>query len=183
MRNYRLALTEAETALVARIDLRDDIPRNEDAHAIYLANCEPILELLESLHARKAIPAHRMALWNDPKLHPGNTKGSYQDIFSRNGSSGSEAYIHPNFKRFLRYFLYGADLPEAAIEEFEDQVGDPRWFSGSDIIDLAKKTRAIVRKYNLRQHDEEFLKLALDNGLSAYDAMSVRRAAIEAARR
>ncbi len=26
----------------------------------------------------------------------------------------------------------GANLPQAVIDEFEDQIGNPEWFSGSD---------------------------------------------------
>ncbi|MEZ5780189.1 MAG: hypothetical protein R3D70_00820 [Rhizobiaceae bacterium] len=106
-------------------------------------------------------------------------------MFERNGSTGTEAFTHPHFKKFLRYFLFGANLPKEAIDEFEKQVGNPQWFSGSDIIDLTKKTRAIVRNYGLKdwQYVNEFYLLALDNGLSAANADSVRRAAKDAARR
>ncbi len=106
-------------------------------------------------------------------------------MYARNGTNGAEAYTHPNFLKILRYFLYGAELPQGAIDEFEKQVGNPEWFSGSDIIGLTKKTREIVRRYNLRdwEHSDHFHMLALDNGLSANHADSVRRAAIDAARR
>jgi hypothetical protein len=112
-------------------------------------------------------------------------KGAHRDIFARNGSSGRDAYTHPHFLPFLRYFLYGADLPTAVIKEFETQIGDPRWFSGSDILGLTKETRAIVRRYNLRDYHyaDEFHKLAIDNGLGHYDCEAIRKAAAEAARR
>lgn len=182
---HHIALTNEEAALVAKIDLRLDHGHHEDGHAIYLANCEPIVALLKSLSERSAILAHRLAYWADPKYQTGRVKGSYRDVFARNGSRGREAYTHPHFLPFLRYFLFGADLPPAAMEEFEAQIGDPRWFSGSDILSLTKRTRAIVRKYGLRSNNDadEFQKLAIDNGLSPYDAASVRKAAIEGARR
>lgn len=98
-------------------------------------------------------------------------------------SAQFEAYTHPHFLPVLRFFLFGADLPPASIEAFEAQVGNPKWFSGSDILGLTKKTRAIVRDFNLRHHDDEFFKLAIDNGLNHSNAESVRKAAVEASRR
>jgi len=185
MNKHHIELTDVEKKLVAQIDLRDDLPLGVDGHAVYLANREPILALLRSLTARGAILKHRIAYWTDPRHNPGRVKGSHRDVFARNGSEGAEAYTHPHFIPFLRYFLYGADLPLHVIEEFEKQVGNPDWFSGSDIIRLTKKTREIVRKYRMKdwRGGDEFYKLALDNGLSASNAESVRKAAAEAIRR
>ncbi|WP_107339338.1 hypothetical protein [Agrobacterium pusense] len=180
---HHLHLTEKERKILSRIDLRIELPNNVDGHEVYLANCEPIMALLKSLSARSGIPERRLAYWTDPKFKPGRTKGSLRDLFARNGSSGREAYTHPHFLPVLRFFLFGADLPPASIEAFEAQVGNPKWFSGSDILGLTKKTRAIVRDFNLRHHDDEFFKLAIDNGLNHSNAESVRKAAVEASRR
>lgn len=182
---YHIELEDAERALLAQIDLRDVIRYPEDPHEIHLRNQEPLLELLRLLSARNAIPERRLDTWLDPDLKPGRTKGSYLDMFERNGNVGSEIYTHPHFLKRLRYFLFGADLPEDAITEFEEAVGNPEWFGGSDILDLTKKTRAIVRKYHLMDygHADEFMKLAIDLGLSNSHAQSVRTAAKEAARR
>jgi hypothetical protein len=180
-----LVLTPQELELVRRIDLREDLLPGEDARAIYPANHDPILRLLKSLSERNAIPKHRLALWTDPRLKPEHLRGSHQEVFARNGAVGDDAYTHPHFKPYLRYFLFGADLPQGAIQEFERQVGDIRGFSGSDILALTKKTREIVRTYDLRdrKYATEFQKLALDVGLSIDNAESVRTAAVEAARR
>lgn len=185
MNKHHIPLTVEEQGMVDKIDLRIDIPHHEDGHAKYLVNRELIPPLLKSLADRSAIPAARLAYWNDPKLRSGRMKGSHRDIFARNGSKGREAYTHPHFVPFLRYFLFGADLPAAVIAEFETKIGDPKWFGGSDIIGLVKETRAIVRRYNLRHfsHSDEFHKLAIDNGLRPHDAEAVRKAAVEAARR
>tara|TARA_R110002020_G_scaffold10801_22_gene41091 strand:+ start:15904 stop:16461 length:558 start_codon:yes stop_codon:yes gene_type:complete len=185
MSKYHLELTPEEKALADKIDFREEIPHHEDGHEIYKANREPIMALLKLLLARDAIPKNRLAYWTSPELKPGRMKGSHKDIFKRNGSEGEEAYTHPHFIPFLRYFLYGAKLPQRAIDEFEAQVGNPEWFSGSDIITLSKITRELVRKYGLRGYrdSDEFMKLALDLGLGAYNANSVRSAAVDAARR
>ncbi|WP_136622612.1 MULTISPECIES: hypothetical protein [Mesorhizobium] len=185
MSRHHIKLTADEQALVDRIDLRVNVPHAVDGHAVYLANKEPILALLKLLVARDAIPKHRIAYWTDPKLNSGRLKGSHRDLFARNGSSGAEAYTHPHFKPYLRYFLYGADLPDQVIEEFEKQIGNPEWFSGSDIIALTKRTREIIRSYRVQDstYADEFHKLALDNGLSASNAESVKKNAAEAIRR
>ena len=185
LNKYHLELTSEEQALADQIDFREVIPHHEDGHEIYKANQAPIIALLKLLVARNAIPKKRTAYWTSPELKPGRMKGSHRDIFERNGSKGEEAYTHPHFIPFLRYFLYGANLPQGAIDEFEAQVGNPEWFSGSDIIALAKKTRELVRKYGLKDYrdSDEFMKLALDLGLNTYNANSVRSAAVEAARR
>lgn len=185
MRKYHIELTAYESEMLSQIDLRDDIPNNEDSYAIHLRNKEPLLALLRSLSARNGIPNRRLDTWRDAELQPGRTRGSFRDLFVRNGNVGSEIYTHPHFLRHLRYFLFGAELPDAVIEEFEEAVGNPKWFGGSDILDLSKKTRAIVRKYRLKDywHAEEFMRLAIDVGLSNSHALSVRNAAKEAARR
>lgn len=180
---HHIELTPEEQEIVARIDLRYPLPWGVDGHAIYLANQQPILDLLRSLSTRDAIPKQRIAYFKDPAYKSGRTKGSRKEGFERNGTTGAEIYTHPNFLPYLKYFLFGADLPQGAIDEFEAQIGDPRWFSGSDILALTKKTREIVRKYRLQNHDDEFFRLAIDNGLSTYNAESVRKHAREAARR
>ena len=180
---HHIELTAEERVILEKIDLRIELPNSVDGHQVYLANREPIMALLKSLSSRSAIPTCRLSYWNDPKFQPGRMKGSLKQLFARNRAQGEDAYTHPHFLPVLRYFLFGANLPTAAIEAFEDEIGEPQGFGGSDILNLTKRTRAIVRTFNLRHHDEEFFKLAIDNGLDHYNAESVRKAASEAARR
>jgi len=184
MAKHHIELTDEEKTLLVRIDLRDSIPRGEDAHARYLANRDPLLALVKSLSERKAIPKQRLAYWNDPSYFTGKSKVSHKGMFERNGTRGADIYAHPHFLPFLRYFLFGADLPETAIREFEEQIGNLEWFGGSDIIDLTKKTRQIVRSHGLTHYavPEEFFKLAIDNGLDHQQAGAVRREAMVAKR-
>lgn len=185
LEKHHIDLTVEEAALLSKIDLRITHSSHHEGRSAYLSNQEPIMVLLKLLSDRRGIPDKRLRYWTDPNFQLGRTKGSHKDIFAKNGSTGREAYTHPHFLPFLRYFLYGADLPASAIIEFEKQVGNPEFFSGSDIIDLTKKTRAIVRKFDLSnyRHADEFHKLAIDNGLNHYHSSSVRKAAVDAARR
>ena len=67
-------------------------------------------------------------------------------------------------------------MPEGAISEFEEVIGNPEWVSSGDITDITKGTRNNVRKYGLQAEDEEFYRLALDVGLSQSYAHIVRDA-------
>lgn len=173
---YRLELTEAEEKLLAQIDLRSSHSSHAEARAAYLANQEPILELLKSLSERGAVPQQRLNYWNHPDYHPGRLKGSRKQIFERNGCHEEEIYTHPNFVKHLRYIVLGADLPRNLIEAFEAQVGDPQWISYSDALELGKFARGLVRRHRLdpREASEEFFKLALDLDLGLDSALRIR---------
>lgn len=167
MEKYHIQLTDNEAALVEAIDLRSDHRNHHEGHTAWLNNQSPILELLRSLDTRKAIPQERLNYWSDPSYRTGRIKASRKGIFERNGCTGNDIYTHPHFLEHLRYFLFGCELPDAVIDEFETQVGDPRWVSGSDSIEIGKFARTLVRKYDLdrSQAPEEFFKLCLDLGL------------------
>lgn len=173
---YRIAFTEAEEALVARIDF-GELGTHADRHAAYLANRQPILQLLESLSDRDAVPAQRLSYWNDPVYQPGRLRGSRRQLFERHNDDADEIYTHPHFIQHLRYILFGADLPESVMRSFEDEVGNPEWVSYGDALELGKFARSLVRRHRLRPTDacEEFFKLSLDLGLSVDESARVRR--------
>jgi hypothetical protein len=167
LEKYHISLTENESAILSQIDLRSDLPHGVDGHKVYQENRKPILALLDLLKERGAIPEHRIRYFIDPKYKPGRTKGSRKKLFERSGNVGAEIYEHPHFKEYLRYFLFGSELSDSAISEFEQEVSHPEWVSGSEAIDLAKKAIAISRKYGISKHDaaDEFFKLSLDMGI------------------
>ena len=176
MKKFRLELTEAEEALVAKIDLRLRHANHDEGRAAYLANQGPILGLLRLLSARGAVPEQRISYWNDPAYKPGRVKGSRKQMFERNGCHGEDIYTHPHFIEHLRYILLGTDLPDAVVEAFETEVGDPRWVSYGDALDLGKKARALVRSHALEPAwaGDEFFKLAVDLGLGLDRALRIR---------
>lgn len=177
MDKYHIQLTEEEQTLVAKIDLRGKHPNHNEGHAAYLQNKDPILTLLKSLSARQAVPQARLNWWNDPQYHPGQIKSSRKGLFERNGNHGSEIYTNPHFIPYLRYFLYGPDLPDGVIDRFEAQVGNPDYFTSGDVIPLGKTARDLTRQHRLDKHHAagEFFKLCLDIGLAVDIADSVRR--------
>jgi hypothetical protein len=177
MEKYHIKLTEGEAETLAKIDLRDSHQNHNEGHAAYKANRQPILALLKSLSDRSAVPQERLNYWNDPRYNQGRIKASRKGLFERNDCKGAEIYTHPHFLRHLRYFLFGAELPDAVITAFEGKVGNPQWVSSSDIVPIGKFARDLTRQYRLEKSDapEEFFKLCLDMGLSLMTAESVMR--------
>jgi hypothetical protein len=174
---HHVTLTAAEAELLKSIDLRASHNSHSEGRAAYLANQKPILELVKSLSARNAIPTQRIRFWNDQEYNPGRIKSSRKGLFERNGCHGSEIYAHPHFISYLRYFLFGAELPERVIEAFESVVGDPAYVTSGDVVPICKAARELTRRHRLDPSDapEEFFKLSLDLGLSLSIASAVMR--------
>jgi len=170
MEKYHLALTAEERASLAQIEL------HKMDHAIYLANQSPLLSLIASLKKREAVPAHRLRYWTDPDYYSGRRKTSRRGNFERNGSRGDEVYTSPSFIPYLKYFLFGPDLPDNVIEAFVDQVGNPDWVTSGDITPMCKRARDLVREHRLdkTRASDEFFKLCLEIGLDLSYAQAVR---------
>ncbi|MBR3190445.1 hypothetical protein [Bosea sp. (in: a-proteobacteria)] len=181
MSKYQVELTSDEQALLEKIDLRSNHRNHDEGRAAYLSNQQPILALLKALSERSAIPAQRVSYWRDPAYNNGRMKGSNESMFHRNGNSAAETYTHPHFLPYLRYFLFGADLPDAVIAAFEEHVGNPEWVTSGDIAPMCKYARDLMRRYGLERTDaaEEFFKLCLDMGLGLSTAQFVRRAVMQ----
>jgi hypothetical protein len=177
MDKYHIKLTDAEAALLARIDLQASERSLGDSYKVYQANEKPVLALIESLSDRAAVPTERVKFWNDPRYNTGRTKASRKGLFERNGRTGADIYTHPHFLPYLRYFLFGADLPDAVIAAFEAKVGNPQWVTSSDIVPIGKCARDLTRQYRLdvAAAADEFFKLCLDMGLGLGTAGSVMR--------
>ncbi len=176
MIKYHIELIDEEKALLEAINLTPWLLRDNEARKAYVANDRSIPALLKSLHDRKAIPRERLSYWNNPAYFVGRGKTSHKGAFERNGCTGRDIYTHPHFLPYLRYFLYGADLPEPLIAKFEERVGSPKWVTSSDIVPIAKCARDLAREYHLSRWDaaEEFLKLCIDMGLGLSTAKIVR---------
>ena len=182
MKKYHIELTAKESTLVDGITL--NVNRLLDSHAhdelrrVYAMNADRVPALMESLEERHAIPEERLKYWTDPEYV---TDGRYQvprkRLFERNGHPGDNIYQHLGFLPHLRYFLFGADLPEEAMTKFEEQVGNPNWFTSGDYEPAVKCARAQIRRHSLRKSraGEEFFKLCLDMGLGVRSAHTIFR--------
>lgn len=175
MSNYAVELTAEESVLLSQIEF----DTSKLTHEIYVRQAPLILRLLESLDQRKAVPDIRLKYFTDPRFHHGRIKDSKKGLFERNKNVGDEIYTHPSFLQYLRYFLFGADLPGPVIEAFEQHVGEARWMSSGDVPAAAKRTRALIREFSLDRAStpEEFYRLSLDMGMNETYAHAVFRAA------
>lgn len=178
MEKYHIELTADERLLVEQIDLRTVHASHDEARAAYLSNQHPILALVRLLSARDAVPQERIRYWNDPDYNPGRIKASRKGLFEHHSCTGDDIYTHPNFLKHLRYFLFGADLPDAVILGFEEGVGNPAWVSSSDVPAIGKLARDLTRRYGLDRSsaESEFFKLALDMGLGLSTALRIKQA-------
>lgn len=163
-------LTETEKALLARIDFDPE----HDADA-WPGIADAMEALTRSLITRGAVPEPRLRYIDNAEYNVGGHGSSRWQIIERNGRE--PVLRNPAFLKHLHYFLYGPDLPDDVIQPFQEKVrrcGKP--FTGSDALELAEFARGLTRARGLDTYKapKEFYKLALDCGLDAGDARSVR---------
>jgi len=168
-------LTEKERHLVSRIDF-DPLARSHDRDT-WQPVADAMSELMHSLLQRNAIPEVRKKFFTDPAYNIGGHGLSRLQVFEKNGTRGDAVFRHGNFLKYLRYFLYGPDLPKAVIDAFQKKVldcGEP--FTSGDALSVAEYARQLTRAHRLNSGAaaQEFYKLALDCGLDAGDARVVR---------
>ncbi len=170
-------LTDGEKLLLKEIDFS---PESFDKHdAEYWKRVGIFSErLMDSLLARQAISKVRLKYFADPEFNVGGRGSSRLQIFERNGTRGKAVYRHPLFLKYLKYFLYGPELPAGFMSNFEAEVKRCGWITSGDIGPLAKLAKALTRSHGLegREIAEEVYKLALDCGLDSSDARSIRDA-------
>jgi len=170
MADLQIELTERETALASQI------PFDSSLAGYNAASWRPIAdameELMSSLEARNAIPEPRKRFFEDPAYCVRGRGFSRREIFKKNVTRGSDIYRDGNFVKYLRYFVFGPDLPVPVMEAFQEKA---KSMSG-DSIALGDLGRQLTRSHGLNAGEaaEEFYKLALDCGRGADDARVVR---------
>ena len=173
--DLEIELTEREKALVSQIDFTfSATSHNSDS---WRSMADAMEELMGSLLERNAIPEARRRFFEDPAYFIGGRGLSHLQVFQKNGTLGPAIFRHGNFVKYLRYFVYGPDLPRPVIEAFQRKVIDcGKPFTSGDSITVGDFARQLTRSHRLEAGSsaEEFYKLALDCGLDAGDARSVR---------
>ena len=177
---YVTHLTEEERSLVEMIDLRM-WPSEDERMKVLTTNEDPVLLLMSSMAKHRGIREQRWRYRLDPVYQVDRTGRTSKGEFERNGIVGDNAYIHAHFVPYLRYFLFGAYLPDFVIEEFEEQVGNPEIVTSGDIVPMGKLARELTKRNDLYRDGAalEFFKLCLDIGLDPGIARSVRRAVMQ----
>lgn len=170
MRKPSIHLTDGELDLLAKINFQ-----TRDHEAIR-SSLEPMRLLTDSLLDRNAIPNARLQYFSDPEYNPSGRGKSRLQAFERNGTSADEVASHPNFLKYLEYFIFGPALPDTITNDFIQSVIEDEHISLRDIQDYAPKARAFVRSSGISSHvaAEEFFKLAIENGASPSTAASLR---------
>jgi len=162
-RPEKLELLPEEEELMERIVFEYTDP---GYHEKLDASCESAAILTALLLERKAIPDVRLAWFTDPRFQV-KGKMSRLQIFEKNGNTLAETFEHPHFLLYLRYFIYGPDLPPEVIDEFSTKVEQWAFVSGSTYPELVNIARSAVRRYGLSPHSacEEFWKLSNECGV------------------
>jgi hypothetical protein len=152
-------------------DLRGDLAQVE-------ASCAAAADLTLRLMARSGIPGIRLRYFNDPGFNVQGAGKSCREVFEKNGVAGVAILEHPHFLPYLRYFLFGPDLPSDVVAGFVEMVRED-----ADRDQLHPFARASMRApperrpQRRRELTEEFFKLALEVSLDDWTARSVRDAA------
>ena len=171
-----LRLTNAEKKLLARLDV--EAPRGTHGAGTAPYSGDAACALTKSLIRRHAIPEVRVQWFTSPDYNIGGHGKSRQRIFERNGVRREGIFRDPNFVRYLRYFIYGPDLPVSVVQSFEAEVARCGRVSPRDVIPLGKYARQQARDLDLDPSvaAEEFFKLALECELDVSEAGSIRSA-------
>lgn len=175
MRNYTsiksIDLTPEENELL------QIIPEKIEPDGTWERTADAVESLLVSLKGRNAIPMVRLKVFSDPDFAEVGSR-SIKGTFNKNGVPDAKIVRDPNFVKYLRYFIFGPNLPRPVIEEtvkfFDEFMGT----SGMLITASGKKVRSLVRTFNLNRFEveTEFFRLGVEIGLSPSDARLLRKA-------
>ncbi|WP_438480859.1 hypothetical protein [Oleiharenicola lentus] len=173
MREPTFKLTSTEKTLLAEV-----IAQGEGYGSVGNNARRSAAVLTKSLLKRSVIPDARLRYFTDPELNIGRS-ASRRQMFERNGTSGDAILGHPHFLKYLRYFIFGPELPPLVVETFKSTLGNVDYLSGSDLPRIAGVVRELVRKHELEPSSaaEEFHKLALELGIEPFQARYFRDAA------
>lgn len=174
----KIPLNEYEESLIKNIDF--DITNKNNIKK----SGENILKLIPLIKSK--IPKIRWDYFSEPEHCIGCRKKSRIQILEENGNKSIEdIFTHPHFFRYLKYFIYGPDLPEDVIKEFRS-CAEYR-FHGNDFEAYCKKTRELVRKFNLKLDflggKDVFYQLALEFEETRIYAKEIRDCANQTSRR
>ncbi len=172
-----IALTSEEQQLAQQIVFDRQVYNRLEQESV-IANGEWAANLMEKLMARKVIPENRLRYFVDPEYNISNPKASKADLFLRNAGTKATMYRHGEFAvSYLRYFIFGADLP-LKIKEAFFALSQQSFRDWDALIKLARKQ---AREASLEPYErpDAFYQLALDCGLPQGEARSIRDAVMK----
>lgn len=168
-----VVLTQEEKTLLSKIHFFD---KNE--HTFFDdkgLSANYAAALANMLLDRKAIPEIRRKYFRDPDYVEKGKRSHYQ-IFQDNGCKGENILRHPHFLAYLKYFIFGPDLPKPVIDRYCSEIESEPFPTSGDYpvyIDLA---RSLTKEFDLdtKYVCDEFYKLSLECDLSPDIARMVR---------
>lgn len=167
----KIDLTKDEQQLLGTIKLE---ALNVDNGQPTRDNCERAAELTSMLLERKAIPDVRLRVFSKPEYATGCGPSSLEQ-FRRKGNSHDQMLRHPHFLKWLRYFVFGPQLPDGFIALFQEKVEELSPLTSGDTQPLRTLVRRLVREYELEKSEaDEVFKLCLEFDDDVYLAKSLR---------
>lgn len=169
-----IELTAEEKEILAQIDFHPESFERHDPD-YWRAVGDAALRLMKSLIAREAIPKVRTRYFTDPEFNIGGRSRSRAQVFEKNGTRGEDIFRHSHFLKYLRYFLYGPELPIQAIQAFQEKIAACGPVTSGDILPLGQYAKQLTRENALDPQDaaEEFFKLAIESDLDESDARCI----------
>jgi len=168
----QIELTQSEQSLVNVLRLsrlqNDSVGQSEEIEDGKYAE-----RLMLSLLDRKAILASRWRYFYLPKYNISQPQTSRYTQLLRKAGAAESVYWLSDFRKYLRYFVFGADLPDAIKRAFHTKFVET---NGSRVA-LAQLARRLVREHQVdcgSEPSENFYQLALDSGLQQWDARVLR---------
>lgn len=171
----KIELTETEETLLKALKTFTINPSEEyKKRLLKLENC---FLLTKSLIARDAVPHHRIDYFVKAEYRLSDTRKSRLQVFESNNTSGEAIFRHPHFLKYLKYFIYGADLPQAIITQIKAIKAET--FYDSDFVEQALPNiksyfNANYDKASRNAFSEEIFKLSLDLGVEFSDSVQLR---------
>ena len=153
----------------------DELAKRDDRRSHF----EKLGELAESLLKRGAISEVRLAFFFNAEMNIGGYGKSRREVFEKTGVKDRDILRHHDFMKYLRYFIFGPDLPKSTIDGFCKIIEEDVGTSGMVLMEIREYVRKEVRDKRLKGSDvaDEFFKLAHEIGSPSL-AEPVRSAAM-----
>lgn len=156
----QIELTDEEQELIDKIEFD---PMKVSDHQQWQINSELAYRIITLLLSRKAVPEHRIRYFTEPAYNCGGRGKSRRELFLANAKTNENMFRHNHFLAYIRYFVFGPNLPEELIASFRKSVEACGNITSGDIDPLRTKARALARQYKLNKTNaDEFYKLALE---------------------
>jgi hypothetical protein len=134
-------------------------------------------ELTKILLNRGAISENRVKYFIDKNYQTGRTTKSRFEVFKSKGLSKAEIFKDPHFRKYLLFFINGANIPEVveekAIRIFEDII-----YHDDGIQELFAfiKSRKYIPAANDARNEfaEEMFKLTVDLKCELHECFNLR---------